>query len=90
MAAISTYLAGIYSESVRRGYDFDALKISCGRIRGKITVTSGQLEFELDHLKRKLWKRDRRLYRLLEEVEHPKAHPLFVVKAGSVEDWEAV
>ncbi len=55
VAAIATYLEEILQESLRRGYTFDARKIAAGRIRNKIIVTSGQLEYELDHLRKKLW-----------------------------------
>jgi hypothetical protein len=90
VAAIATYLEPIHAESLHRGYHFNAQKIAPGRIRRKITVTSGQLEYELDHLRDKLRKRDRARIRQLEGVMIPDAHPLFRVELGPVEEWEAV
>jgi hypothetical protein len=89
VAAIGSYLEEIYREGVRRGYCFDGRKISRRRTRVKIIVTSGQLEFEYQHLRRKLWNRDRRRYWKLAETGRPKSHPSFVLRPGLVEKWEA-
>lgn len=87
---ISNYLIAVSQEAILRGYNFDARKIAYGRSSRKIVVTSGQLEYELSHLRRKLWRRDRFLYWQIAEVKRPKCHPLFSIKPGFVEDWEVV
>lgn len=88
IAAIATYLHGIYLESVRRGYRFDAAKIAPGRMRTRIPVTAGQIEFELGHLRSKLRIRDRAAFERIAALERPRAHPLFAITAGAVEEWE--
>ena len=90
VAAIATYLSEVSNEAIQRNYNFDAAKIARGRVRKKMFVTSGQLEFELDHLLRKLWKRDRSRYRELKWVSTPQAHPIFIITAGHVAEWERV
>lgn len=88
VAAIATYLEGIYRESVRRGYAFDERKIAPGRIDGRIPVAAGQIEFELEHLCSKLIHRDRAAFERITALKRPRAHPLFTIKAGGVEEWE--
>ncbi len=91
VAAIATYLAGVQEEAERRGYKFDRRKIGRGRIRGRMAVTRGQLEFEWGHLLRKLSVRSPKLYRQWSrEKSLPEAHPIFRVRAGGVEGWERV
>jgi hypothetical protein len=90
VAAIATYLEGIYRESVRRGYHFDQSKIDPGRLRGhgKIPVAAGQIEFELEHLRSKLSRRDRASLERIAALVRPRAHPLFRIVPGPVEAWE--
>ena len=90
VAAIATYLREVSNEAARRNYNFDSAKVARDRIREKMTVTSGQLEFELDHLLKKLWKRDRTRYRQLKAIPIPQAHPIFTLTDGKVEAWEVV
>ena len=88
VAAISTYLWAVLDEGSARGYSFDASKIAV-RGRGfRIPVTQGQLEFEREHLKRKLWLRDRAMAAVLSTAEL-KAHPMMRVISGDIEPWEA-
>jgi hypothetical protein len=82
------YLWFVYLESVSRGYHFDRSKIGKRRMRGSLQVTAGQLRFELEHLKKKLEKRDPARYEKIERVKLPKPHALFVRVAGPVEAWE--
>jgi hypothetical protein len=90
VAAIATYLSQVAIEAKSRGYNFDIAKLTPKRIRKKVHVTSGQLEFERDHLLRKLWRRDRRHYRYLKEASSLAAHPIFGIFSGDVERWEVV
>ena len=87
---IEAYLWGIYEEAVRRGYQFDVRKLTRMRRTSKIQVTSGQLLYELNHLKRKLKQRNLKLYRKMAGVKRPLAHPLFQIVPGGVAEWERV
>ncbi len=86
--AIAAYLRAVQLEAVRRGYHFDASKIGHCASGARMTVTRGQLAYELAHLRAKLAARDAEAFRRIAEVEEPEPHPLFDVVAGGVEDWE--
>jgi Pyrimidine dimer DNA glycosylase len=90
IGAIAEYLRGVHAESVVRGYMFAAGKISRTRCADTLVVRRGQLDYEWQHLMRKLSGRDPARARLLSGVRRPQAHPLFRVVAGSVEAWEKV
>src|SRR5690349_7605214 len=65
VTAISTYLWSVVDEARASGYHFDASKIARKRYAVSLTVTRGQLEFERQHLRKKLWLRDRSRFRRL-------------------------
>jgi hypothetical protein len=90
LGAISTYLWGVYQESLQRGYDFDISKISQRVGRQRLPVTRGQLAYEIEHLQHKLEARDETAYNKIKAVRVIKAHPMFSVVAGKVEDWEKI
>jgi len=91
VAAIATYLAGAYAEAVRRGYQFDGRKIGRERTKARLPVNAGQLEFEWQHLRRKLAARSPEVWKKWSrEKKLPECHPLMRVKAGGVEGWERV
>ena len=52
--AINAYLGSIYEEATSRGYDFDRRKIGPIRAVPRISLPSGQLRHEWQHLLRKL------------------------------------
>ncbi len=87
--AINSYLREIWREAATRGYSFDKTKFTCSGCE-RIRVTSGQIEFELEHLKKKLKRRDPERFEKLEATAKSriKTHPLFIVVEGCVEDWE--
>lgn len=86
---LNLYLHGVLVEAQARGFSFDAGKLPAVRSRRRLTVTRGQLDFELRHLQSKLRVRDPgRLHLLPRVVERADAHPLFRVVAGPVEVWE--
>lgn len=87
--SIDSYLFFIYQESLKRCYKFDKRKIG-NKSNIKIRVSSGQLMYELNHLKKKLRKRDPKRYKELLKVKHPEANPLFIVTKGPIEGWEKV
>lgn len=94
-AAIAVYLEIIYAESLVRGYHFsrwriqDADTTSSARPAQPIAVTTGQLQYELEHLKRKLAIRAPARLAALPET-NPEPHPLFYEVEGGVEPWEKV
>ncbi|MFI2364503.1 pyrimidine dimer DNA glycosylase/endonuclease V [Promicromonospora sp. NPDC019610] len=94
-AAISSYLHGVRDEATRRGYQFDAERISRPLDPGtrdvrRIAVTTGQLDLERQHLLRKLAVRSPELRPRLASTGTPAAHPLFVTVPGDVASWERV
>lgn len=88
LATISAYLWAVHDEASRRGYSFDSSKIARRRQPRSLTVTQGQLDFELGHLKTKLQQRDPRRYREIRRIREIMPHPLFTVVAGEIEPWE--
>lgn len=87
--AIDIYLAGLYAEACARGFAFDATKVRIVPGRKRLAVTSGQLDFELTHLRSKLRSREPKRLRLLPHHGEPIAlHPLFRSAPGPIENWE--
>jgi hypothetical protein len=85
--AIAAYLRTVLAESRKRGYRFDAAKISAGSFEGRIPVTKSQLEYEFKHLKKKCITRNPEYYRKLCSAKL-SAHPLFRINDGDIEPWE--
>ncbi len=88
LRAIAVYLAAIHQESVARNFNFDRSKIGTRRTGRQLPVTSGQIDYELAHLKQKLKLRDKPKFRHLDTVRKPEAHPLFKIIPGEIEKWE--
>jgi hypothetical protein len=88
LTAIGSYLQTIHAEAVARGYSFDATKLT--RVRGcaPMAVTAGQLQYEWDHLLRKLSVRNPVLYEQWQANASPECHPLFRPCAGPIAPWE--
>jgi len=85
---IDAYLSHVWKEADSRGYSFDRSKIRYRPIEGGLTVTRGQLEFESEHLVRKLKKRCPGKIEAIENAVRPESHPLFRVVEGPPEKWE--
>ena len=90
VAAIATYLSDVHAEASRRDFKFDASKIARGRFSNVIDVTDGQISYEMVHLMRKLWKRDRKRYLRIRNEAEVEQHPMFRIVAGPVAEWEVV
>lgn len=86
---INTYLYHIHQESCRRGYCFNKTKLQKPFTKKKLTVTNKQLEYEFNHLKKKLKNRSPKKYQEIKSLK-PKPHPLFKVKKGQIESWEKI
>ena len=90
MGAIACYLRGVIDEADKRGYLFNRSKIVNHKIKSKLRVTSGQVEYEFKHLLEKLTKRDMDLYEQLKMVKRINVHPAFKQVSGNVEAWEKI
>ncbi|QBQ55779.1 pyrimidine dimer DNA glycosylase/endonuclease V [Nitrosococcus wardiae] len=86
--AVGTYLVEIMKEAERRGYRFDESKIVKSGNCSKIDVQAGQIEYEWNHLLKKLKARSSNVYDMNRGVVDKEAHPLFRIVSGGIEDWE--
>ena len=85
---VAAYLESLLTAAGRRGYAFDASRITAAPSRDvTIPVTTGQLAYELEHLRAKVTVRAPAWLPVLDRAE---AHPLFRVVDGEVEAWEVV
>ncbi|MFN3397462.1 MAG: pyrimidine dimer DNA glycosylase/endonuclease V [Sulfurimicrobium sp.] len=89
-AAISAYLREVHAEACRRGYRFESSKIASSPPATRIVATTGQLDFERQHLRRKLALRDPARLAELDASGALQAHPLFHITEGGVALWEKV
>ncbi|PYP78029.1 MAG: pyrimidine dimer DNA glycosylase [Gemmatimonadetes bacterium] len=89
VASITGYLRVVANEATSRGYTFDTTRIvpSASPV-GRIAETKGQLQYEWEHLGRKLQRRSPAWYSDRVAGAKPTAHPLFRIVAGGVRDWE--
>lgn len=85
---INQYLATVYEEATRRGYTFDKEKIDWNFSSSLMKVTSGQLQYEKEHLIRKLNVRDPQRSDLVKAISKIDPHPMFKVVKGGIEAWE--
>lgn len=88
VATLNAYLAAVYAESLRRGYQFDPRKLGCHRGVEPLAESRGQLALEWEHLRAKLGRRSPRWFKSASGVRHPEAHPLFRIVPGPVASWE--
>jgi hypothetical protein len=85
--AIDAYLAAVHDEATARGYAFDRSKLGPLHVVPGIATTAGQMDYEWQHLLRKLATRNPALFERWRN-ERPASHPLFVPQPGPVEPWE--
>ena len=86
--AVVAYLSEVRREAARRGYSYDPARIDdLPPWTGPLPVTSGQVAYELDHLREKLRRRSPADADRLPTADAP-VHPLFTVVPGPVEAWE--
>lgn len=88
VSAIRAYLHVVCDEAEVRGYHFDRSKLGRKSRVDRLPVKTGQLVFELRHLKKKLRKRDPAGLRKVRSVKMPEQHPAFRVTRGGIEEWE--
>jgi hypothetical protein len=88
IASIGYYLYWIYRESSFRYYNFDRDKILILKRVPEIKVTSGQIKFEIELLKKKTKTRNLECYERLACSKNIDSHPLFKIVPGGIEKWE--
>lgn len=90
LPAISTYLHYIVDEAEKRGYQFKREKLFSFESVAALPVTTGQLAYEVSHLKEKLRMRNEKKYMEILKQSNFLPHPLFSITEGPVADWEKV
>ena len=86
--AINFYLKSVWLEADKRNFNFDKGKfVEIAHIE-KISVTTGQLDFEKNHLLKKLKLRDRKKYYEIIDIVNFETHPLFNLVIGGIESLE--
>jgi hypothetical protein len=88
VSAINAYLLAVHAEATARGYAFDRSKIGPVRKQLVISVTSGQMVCEWQHLLQKLSGRHPGLHARWCAEPSPECHPLFRLCEGPAEAWE--
>lgn len=101
LVAINEYLYYVWYEATyKRFYKYDGNKIKdpvYDRVP-IINVTTGQVEFEYEHLKAKLKKRNPKwtpemhdvMFRLSKSTIYDAIHPIFKLVDGPIEPWEKI
>lgn len=90
LQSINLYLEAVYQESLKRGYHFNKEKFSSYSEKVILTVTKAQMEYEMQHLLKKLETRDTTRYHKFVDAVNIESHPLFKIIEGEIEDWEIV
>ena len=91
VASIARYLRDVADEATVRGYNFDRSKLAPYSNVKAIPVTKGQIDYEMEHLVKKLKKRNPEKAIVVEDVLHHgciSTSPSFIVVEGDVESWE--
>ena len=89
-AAIGAYLGAVHAEASRRGYSFDRGKIAAPGRRARMKATRGQMEYETEHLLKKLKGRDPKRFGMLSRAGRLLPNPVFAVVPGRIEPWERI
>lgn len=88
--AINQYLAEVWEEATIRGYKFDRTKINWDFTPIEISVTSEQINYEREHLSRKLLVRDEEKLRTLPNYSDLEVAQIFRIVEGDIEPWEII
>lgn len=87
---VNQYLDEVWNEAKSRGYRFDQSKIDYRFDSIKIKVTRGQLNYEWQHLMKKLQTRDLEKYNQYHQLTDYKTLDMFEVIEGEIESWEII
>ena len=90
LVAINFYLNEIYMESLERGYFFDKSKIGDCINCMQMEVSFGQIDYEKEHLYKKLLIRDKPRAEKLKNSKTVCANSIFKMCAGSIAPWEKI
>jgi uncharacterized protein (UPF0335 family) len=90
ISAINYYLSEVYKEAERRGFKFDKKKIDWNFQVIRMIVTDKQVEYEFQHLLKKLKTRDVVKFEQIKDCKEILLHPIFYQVPGEIEDWEIV
>ncbi len=90
LEAINYYLSEVFFEAEKRGYSFAEEKVDWNFKPVKISVNTGQIEYEWLHLLRKLELRDPAAATRLAGESETAVHPAFVPVEGGIEEWEII
>ena len=89
LLCINTYLYWLYEESLNRGYKFEKNKIGKFDKNLKINVNKKQIEFEFNHLQKKLKLRNPDQYNKNNDIKKIESNNLFnIINKNKLEDWE--
>jgi len=88
--AINYYLSKVYNEALKRGYNFNKEKFDSKFSKVRLTVTNGQIEYEKEHLLRKLKTRDPERFKTTNKLMEFEPHPMFKIINGEIEPWEII
>ena len=88
--AIHAYLAAVYEEAQKRNYHFDKEKINWQFRPVKMQVNKGQMDYEKEHLLKKLKIRAPKKYEEFSCEKDFEPHPIFEVVQGGIEEWEVL
>jgi hypothetical protein len=88
--AINQYLSVVYLEATTRNYNFNKDKIDWDFEIVQLTVNKGQIDYEFEHLMKKLFVRDKEKYFKLLKEKTIEPHPLFAIIEGEIENWEVL
>lgn len=88
---INAFLTEIYLEASKRGYSYNPDKIKLTHNLPLLSVTEGQIRYEMMHLERKLEKRNPEyLKKIIPLVDIIQPHPIFSIHVGEIEEWEVI
>jgi hypothetical protein len=89
--AINCYLQFVLEEANSRDYKFDKTKINSKlKFEGKLKITDKQLEYEFQHLLKKLKTRCPSKYKELKTIKKIKPNPIFTIVRGNIANWEKI
>lgn len=88
--AINYYLSEVQKEADQRGYNFDKNKINWNFELIQINVNDKQVEYEFQHLLKKLAIRDVQKSESIKNQKKLLLHPMFIEIKGEIENWEII
>ena len=92
--ALKVYLYQVALFAYSRGYNFDFYKLKplkeIHNASVSIPVTKGQVEFEVEHLHRKMKSRSQANFSKRISAQRIQLNPIFYLISGGIEKWEKI